>query len=189
MLPSLSRLELEPRRTIHTDGFVELGGVKSVAKFNRKHPRGDPIEFKPWKVFKDQESGGALGDGFAFRVRHNLRRPGKSYQFDYYNAASLWKWAKDNKSQPLTNLPMWYEDWIDLHDVFDPDTLTWPDWVEEKLPRGRDDSDSDSDSDSDTDSEESECESDDKMCDLPRRDDSDYDSGKSDSESDDEMRE
>lgn len=163
MLPDFSRLRLKAC----TGDFIELGDAESAAEFNFKHQGGDPIELEEWKVYDEAISGDRIGDGWVFRVRHALQVPGSPYGYDYYNPTSLWEWIRSSSRQPLTNTPIWYEDWVDLHDHFSP-TSPFPDWVDD-LPR-RNDSDSDIGYNSVSDSESN---SGSDMCDLPSRDSSD----------------
>jgi len=69
-------------------------------------------------------------DGATFRIitRGADGRP----NHQYYDAASLWRWAQDHRTDPRRN-PWLYEDWMQLHDEYAPGTPV-PLWVN-SLPR------------------------------------------------------
>ena len=72
-----------------------------------------------------------------FRVRSKDPRPGSTnrYVYHFFEAESLWQWVKreDRAYNPKTREPLWKEDWLALHDQFDPDSPV-PHWVRD-LPQ------------------------------------------------------
>lgn len=72
-----------------------------------------------------------------FRVRSKDPRPGTTnrYVYHFFEAASLWQWVKRERQayNPKTREPLWKEDWLALHDQFDPDSPV-PHWVRD-LPQ------------------------------------------------------
>ena len=69
-------------------------------------------------------------EGATFRIATRGANGATVYQ--YYDAASLWRWAQDHRTDPLRN-PWWHEDWMELHDEYAPGSLV-PHWVN-MLPR------------------------------------------------------
>ena len=67
-----------------------------------------------------------------FRVRSKDPRPGTTnrYVYHFFEAESLWQWVKRERQayNPKTREPLWKEDWLALHDQFDPDSPV-PYWV------------------------------------------------------------
>jgi hypothetical protein len=67
-----------------------------------------------------------------FRVRSKDPRPGTTnrYVYHFFEAASLWQWVKRERQayNPKTREPLWKEDWLALHDQFDPASPV-PHWV------------------------------------------------------------
>ena len=124
MLPNLGRLGL---RAEPTGEFIRLSraearrlnnaGVRepiNKSKYlpsdcdpNDEHLFGDDYEcFEPFKVWiKDPATG----------------RPGRQYKT--YNAQALWDALQymDKMRDPATRQPFWREDWLELHEKYDPD--------------------------------------------------------------------
>ncbi|MBD40743.1 MAG: hypothetical protein CMB11_10365 [Euryarchaeota archaeon] len=69
-------------------------------------------------------------EGATFRIATRGANGGTVYQ--YYDAATLWRWAQDHRTDPLRN-PWWYEDWMALRNQYAPGSLV-PHWVD-ALPR------------------------------------------------------
>ena len=69
-------------------------------------------------------------DGATFRIATRGANGGTVYQ--YYDAATLWRWAQDHRTDPRRN-PWFYEDWMALHDEYAPGSPV-PEWVN-ALPR------------------------------------------------------
>lgn len=69
-------------------------------------------------------------DGATFRITTRGADGRPNHQ--YYDAASLWRWARNNRTDPRRN-PWLYEDWMQLHDEYAPGTPV-PLWVN-SLPR------------------------------------------------------
>ena len=121
MLPNFSRLSLEP-----TGEFWALDDAR-VQELNEGS--GDPI------TFEDFEAGRGRGtENATFRVRHRDPKPDGSYEYTYFIAHSLWRWVSENRGakNPLTNEPIWKEDWWALHDRYasDPEAPA-PAWVQD----------------------------------------------------------
>jgi len=71
-------------------------------------------------------------DDATFRVRFPQRSSNGTFGYAYYNAASLWHWARTNRLDPKNNR-WYYEDWMALRARYEP-TLQIPNWVA-SLPR------------------------------------------------------
>ena len=55
-------------------------------------------------------------------MRNETPRADGTYKYHYYKASALWEHYDSDtpKKDPLTNQPIWYEDWMALHDAYDP---------------------------------------------------------------------
>lgn len=71
-------------------------------------------------------------DDATFRVRFPQRSSDGTFGYAYYDAASLWHWARTNRLDPKNNR-WFYEDWMALRARYEP-TLQIPNWVA-SLPR------------------------------------------------------
>ena len=116
MLPRLDRLRLTPTGEFYTltpDEAAEEGE--------------DPIHGHAFLPGQTKDSLAAT-----FRVRSKNPRPGTTnrYVYHFFEAVSLWQWVKrkDRAFNPKTREPLWKEDWLALHDQFDPDSPV-PHWV------------------------------------------------------------
>lgn len=69
-------------------------------------------------------------EGATFRITTRGADGRPNHQ--YYDAASLWRWARDHRTDPRRN-PWFYEDWMQLHDEYAAGTPV-PAWVN-SLPR------------------------------------------------------
>ena len=69
-------------------------------------------------------------EGATFRIATRGANGATVYQ--YYDAANLWRWAQDHRTDPLRN-PWWYEDWMVLRNQYAPE-FPVPPWVN-ALPR------------------------------------------------------
>lgn len=69
-------------------------------------------------------------EGATFRITTRGADGRPNHQ--YYDAASLWRWARDHRTDPRRN-PWFYEDWMELHDQYAPGSPV-PLWVN-SLPR------------------------------------------------------
>jgi len=153
MLPNFSLLHLD-ERSATTGKFCVISNEKA-AELNAGG-RGDPITFEDFAPNRER-----LDAGATFCVRNRNRTNGGTYDYTYYNARSLWNWARDNAKLPLTGDDIWREDWWLLRDRYDPHMLA-PSWVkslpmlEPNKPDGRDllYEDEDEDEDEDWDSED-----------------------------------
>ena len=125
MLPDFSRLSLEP-----TGEFWALDDAR-VQELNEGS--GDPITFEDFEAGRGRQTENAT-----FRVRHRDPKPDGSYEYTYFIANTLWRWVSENKGakNPLTNEPIWKEDWWALHDRYasDPEAPA-PAWVQDLPPR------------------------------------------------------
>ena len=136
MLPSLHRLPFR------TGEFYSL----SQAEVNELNAAGevDPITLEPFRV--DVRRHGVFGwrkfvpgvrlnenTWRTFRVRSKDKDPNGDYTYRYYRSNALWKHYNrlvDGREprDPVTRQRIWYEDWMDLHDAYDPGGDI-PDWV------------------------------------------------------------
>ena len=116
MLPRLDRLSLKPTGEFYalTPGEVTEEGE-------------DPIHGHFYHPGQTKDSLVAT-----FRVRSKDPRPGTKNQYVYhiFDAGSLWEWVKreDHAYNPKNRDPLWKEDWLALHEKFDPGSPV-PDWV------------------------------------------------------------
>lgn len=121
MLPRLDRLSLKP-----TGEFYALSAPEVAEEPD------DPIHGNPFLPGQTRDSPNAT-----FRVRNRDPRPGTTDQYVYhvFEAASLWDWVKrEGKAiNPKNRDPFWKEDWLALHDRFNPNGPV-PDWVR-RLPQ------------------------------------------------------
>jgi len=69
-------------------------------------------------------------EGATFRIATRGANGATVYQ--YYDAATLWRWAQDHRTDPLRN-PWWYEDWMALRSRYAYGSPV-PAWVD-ALPR------------------------------------------------------
>ena len=147
MLPNFSRLHIDSRsgscsssyvrrRSATTGQFCALTEDKA-AELNGDG-RGDPITFDDLLPNRQRQD-----DNATFCVRNRNPKDDGSYDYTYYNASTLWQWARGNAKLPLTGDDIWKEDWWMLRDRYDPDMLA-PAWVRElpmldpNTPDGRD---------------------------------------------------
>ena len=116
MLPRLDRLNLTP-----TGEFYALTPAEAAEEDE------DPIFGNPF--LPGQAKGSLVA---TFRVRSKDPRPGTTdqYFYHYFEAQSLWDWVRKRGQafNPKTRDPLWKEDWLALHDRFDP-TGAVPNWV------------------------------------------------------------
>lgn len=111
LLPALDRLRL-PR----TGEFYPLSQPE-LTKFEEEDTQ-DPITLESF----ERDSGNGDADGWrTFRVRNKTPQSDDTYKYHYYKASALWRHYNSStpKRDPLTNQPIWYEDWMALHDVYD----------------------------------------------------------------------
>tara|TARA_B100000963_G_scaffold355840_1_gene374880 strand:+ start:2205 stop:3893 length:1689 start_codon:yes stop_codon:yes gene_type:complete len=125
MLPRLDRLSLKP-----TGEFYALTPDEAAEEGE------DPIHGHAFLPGQPKDSLAAT-----FRVRSKDPRPGTTneYVYHFFEAASLWQWVKreDRAFNPKTREPLWKEDWLALHNQFEPGSPV-PYWVR-YLPRLRPD--------------------------------------------------
>lgn len=119
LLPALDRLSLSRTGEFYALSQPELDEFTADEKL-------DPITLESFR--KD------ANDWRTFRVRNATPRADGTYKYHYYKASALWQHydSPTPKKDPLTNQPIWYEDWIALHDAYDafPNAADFiPDWV------------------------------------------------------------
>ena len=118
MLPNLGKLSLVSQPT---------GEFWTLTPAEAAEEDEEPIHGNP---FLPGQARGSLVA--TFRVRSKDPRPGTTdqYFYNYFEAQSLWDWVKKQgqASNPKTRDPLWKEDWLALHDRFDPDGAV-PNWV------------------------------------------------------------
>ena len=106
-LPALDRLSLARTGEFYPLSQPELDQFTADEKT-------DPITLDPFQ--RD------ANDWRTFRVRNETPRADGTYKYHYYKASALWEHYDSDtpKKDPLTNQPIWYEDWMALHDAYDP---------------------------------------------------------------------
>jgi hypothetical protein len=106
-LPALDRLSLARTGEFYPLSQPELDQFTADEKT-------DPITLDPFQ--RD------TNDWRTFRVRNETPRADGTYKYHYYKASALWQHydSPTPKKDPLTNQPIWYEDWMALHDEYDP---------------------------------------------------------------------
>lgn len=118
MLPNLGNLSLV---SPPTGEFYTLTPAEAAEEDE------DPILGNPF--LPGQAKGSLIA---TFRVRSKDPRPGTTdqYFYHYFEAQSLWDWVRKQGQafNPKTRDPLWKEDWLALHDRFDP-TGAVPNWV------------------------------------------------------------
>ncbi len=133
MLPALDRLSLR------TGEFYPLSQaeVDALNKEGEQEPFStepyqkdvDAYGFGNWRRFvPGVQPNDENAQWHTFRVRSTEPSADGTYKYRYYRAESLWRWHKTNPADPITREPIWYEDWMALHDRFDPEGLV-PDWA------------------------------------------------------------
>ena len=106
MLPALDRLSVSRTGEFYALSQPELDQFTADEKL-------DPITLESFR--KD------ANDWRTFRVRNATPQSNGDYKYHYYKASALWQHydSPTPKKDPLTNQPIWYEDWMALHDVYD----------------------------------------------------------------------
>ena len=123
MLPALDRLSLSRTGEFYALSQPELDAFAAEDKL-------DPITLESF----ESDSGNGADDWRTFRVRNATPQADGEYKYHYYKASALWKHydSPTPKKDPLTNQPIWYEDWMALHSVYDtlPNAASFiPSWV------------------------------------------------------------
>jgi len=120
----LTRTAMLPRVNVvvPTDVFYALS-TDEARQLN--DDGGDPITGEDYPRGRERFEQGAT---FKITTRGADGRP----NHQYYDAASLWRWARDHRTDPRRN-PWFYEDWMQLHDEYAAGTPV-PAWVN-ALPR------------------------------------------------------
>lgn len=107
---------------VPTDAFYALSTDEAR---DLNEDGGDPITGEDFPRGREADEDGAT---FRITTRGADGRP----NHQYYDAASLWRWARDHRTDPRRN-PWFYEDWMALHDEYAAGTPV-PLWVN-SLPR------------------------------------------------------
>ena len=116
MLPNVSGLRLDGPPSVGTGEFYAL----SQPEVDALNAGGGKEAFTVEPFQQDVEP---VEGWHAFRVRAEHPRPDGTYDYQYYRAESLWRWVKDgNRIDPITRGPIWYEDYVELHNRFAPGT-------------------------------------------------------------------
>ena len=123
MLPSFAKLRLDTgrrRRPVSTGEFFSLS-AEQVAQLKRG---GEREAFTTDEFQEDVEPAPAVPavDGWhTFRVRSEYPRADGTYDYKLYRGESLWEHVKrGNLRDPITRGPIWYEDYMELHNKFAP---------------------------------------------------------------------
>ena len=124
MLPNLGQLSLA--------SVTPTGEFYALTPDEAAEEGEDPIHGHAFLPGQTKDSLAAT-----FRVRSKDPRPGTTnrYVYHFFEAESLWQWVKRERQayNPKTREPLWKEDWLALHDQFDPDSPV-PHWVRD-LPQ------------------------------------------------------
>ena len=64
-------------------------------------------------------------------------KQGGGFHYLYYDAESLWQWVKDRRTDMISKQPVWREDWMALHDKYDPQKVMSDAEIEDVLDRTR----------------------------------------------------
>ena len=132
MLPNLAGLDLAAHEAARTGEFYALSDDEA------RDLGIDPITFEAAEAGRGREHPNAT-----FRVRDKDPKPDGTYRYTFFKAAGLWDWVnqQERARNPLTNEPIWREDWWELWERFhderpaagrQPDGM--PSWVRH-LPR------------------------------------------------------
>ncbi len=112
MLPNVSKLRLDGRPLVTTGEFYPLS-ADEVAQ------RNDEVEAFTTEPFREDVE--PVDGWHTFRVRSEFPRPDGTYDYKYYRGESLWEYMKrGNRRDPITRGPLWYEDYMELHNKFAP---------------------------------------------------------------------
>ena len=113
MLPSLGGLSLRPAPA-RTGEFVTLKREEA----DERNARGEvePVSHDEYVPSRE------LPDGHEyFGVRFPYQKPDHTYDSTVYDAETLWRWVKDRYTLPHNRVLIWREDWMALHERYDPD--------------------------------------------------------------------
>lgn len=123
MLPSFAKLRLDTgrrRRPVSTGEFFPLS-AEQVAQLKSA---GEQEAFTFDEFQEDVEPVPAVPavDGWhTFRVRGEHPRADGTYDYKFYRGESLWEHVKrGDLRDPITRGPIWYEDYVELHNKFAP---------------------------------------------------------------------
>ena len=112
-LPPLGGLSLRPAPA-RTGEFVTL----SREEADERNARGEvePVTHEEYVRSAELPD----GDDY-FRVRYTYQNEDHTYDYTVYDAETLWRWVKDRYTLPHNRQPIWREDWMALHDRYDPE--------------------------------------------------------------------
>ena len=115
MLPSFAKLRLDTgrrRRPVSTGEFYPLSADELEVMKDDK----EALTLEEFQLDADFQE-----DWHTFRVRSEFPRADGTYDYKYYRGESLWEHVKrGNLRDPITRGPIWYEDYMDLHNRFAP---------------------------------------------------------------------
>jgi len=120
-LPNLSTLSLR-EAPAPTGEFITLS--REAADELNESGEVEPISFEKYVPSRERP------DESYFKVRNkymnrDLPRPippdTPLYGYRVYDAESLWGWAKDKYTIPHNRQKIWREDWMELHERYDPE--------------------------------------------------------------------
>ena len=136
LLPNFSRLRLQPTGEFYALDRDEADG------------REDPITTEPLDRNCERDDTDCRP---TFRVRTNPKQGG-GFHYLYYDAENLWRWVKNRRTDMISKQPVWREDWMALHDKYDPQGEV-PLWVS-YLPRMDKEQGEDTDNEAETEEDE-----------------------------------
>ncbi|MBN38457.1 MAG: hypothetical protein CMI29_08330 [Opitutae bacterium] len=65
----------------------------------------------------------------SFRVSLASRGPNNEPRYKFFDPLALWTWIKENNSLPGREGPIWYEDWWELCNRYNPNHLNVPEFA------------------------------------------------------------
>ena len=109
------------RRSVPTGEFVTLSGEEAAAL--RAKGETDPVTLNEYVASDELPAGESW-----FRVRFRLMKADRTYKYKLYSATVMWEWVQRQLRNDARTLfleldrsgPMWREDWIALHNRYDP---------------------------------------------------------------------
>ena len=119
-LPNLSTLSLR-EALAPTGEFITLS--REAADELNESGEVEPISFEEYVPSRERP------EGSYFKVRNKymnrdlpspVPRDTPLYGYKVYDAESLWGWVKDRYTIPHNRQMIWREDWMELHERYDP---------------------------------------------------------------------
>ena len=120
-LPNLSTLSLR-EAPAPTGEFITLS--REAADELNESGEVEPISYEEYVPSRKRP------EGSYFKVRNKymnrdlprpISRDTPLYGYKVYDAESLWGWVKDRYTIPHNRQMIWREDWMDLHERYDPE--------------------------------------------------------------------